>query len=439
MTISPEPFRPQAASNCLAGGGEMGALMRSINWARTPLGPIESWPQSLRTSVSLCLNSRFPILIWWGAELVMLYNDAYRPMLGATKHPQAMGCAGREVWPEIWPIIGPMLEGVLDKGEATWSDDQLLLLDRNGFLEECYFTFSYSPIRDESGSVGGVFCAVTETTRRVLGERRLQTLRALAEQATQAKSAEEACALAARTLEENPYDLPFALLFLLDEGARQARLSGVVRIDGRFNGEDDVWSFRRVLETKRSEVVEDLEERFGRLPAGAWPDDWTRRALVLPVARAGVQELPAGFLVAGVSPRLAFDDDYKGFLDLAAGHIATAVANARAYEEERRRAEALAELDRAKTDFFSNVSHEFRTPLTLMIGPLEDVLADAGRLPPASRERLEVAHRNSLRLLKLVNTLLDFSRIEAGRIQSVFEPVDLSAYTNELASVFAAA
>ncbi|HSU82728.1 MAG TPA: PAS domain-containing protein, partial [Thermoanaerobaculia bacterium] len=167
----------------------MGALMRSIDWARTPLGPIERWPQSLRTSISICLSSRFPILVWWGLELVMLYNDAYRPMLGATKHPRAMGRPGREVWPEVWPIIGPMLEGVLARGEATWSDDQLLLLDRNGFLEECYFTFSYSPIRDESGGVGGVFCAVTETTGRVLGERRLQTLRALAEQAIQGKTA----------------------------------------------------------------------------------------------------------------------------------------------------------------------------------------------------------------------------------------------------------
>jgi signal transduction histidine kinase len=448
MTLLPERLHRQAASNCLAGGGEMGALMRSIDWARTPLGPIEGWPQSLRTSVSVCLSSRFPILVWWGPELVMLYNDAYRPMLGATKHPQAMGCAGREVWPEIWPIIGPMLEGVLTKGEATWSDDQVLLADRNGFLEECYFTFSYSPIRDESGSVGGVFSAVTETTGRVLGERRLQSLRALAEKATQAKTAEEACALAAGTFEGNPHDLPFALLYLLDEGARQARLAGTIHLAAgtkaspatvMIEGKGDVWSFRRVLETGKGEIVTNLESQFGRLPAGAWTDDWTRSALVLPLAKTGVQELPAGFLVAGISPRLAFNDEYRGFLELAAGQIATAVANARAHEEERRRAEALAELDRAKTDFFSNVSHEFRTPLTLMLGPLEDVLAEAEGLSAANRERLEVAHRNSLRLLRLVNTLLDFSRIEAGRIQAVYEPTDLAAFTAELASVFRSA
>ena len=426
----------------------MGALMRSIDWARTPLGPIERWPQSLRTSISICLSSRFPILVWWGLELVMLYNDAYRPMLGATKHPRAMGRPGREVWPEVWPIIGPMLEGVLARGEATWSDDQLLLLDRNGFLEECYFTFSYSPIRDESGGVGGVFCAVTETTGRVLGERRLQTLRALAEPAIQGKTAEEACALALRALADNPHDLPFALLYLLDEEGREARLCDTVRLAGgteaspatvRVDGEDDVWSFRRALATGQGQTVDTLEELFGRLPAGPWADDWTKCALVLPLARAGAQELPAGFLVAGVSPRLVFDGDYRGFLGLAAGHIATAIADARAYEEERRRAEALAELDRAKTAFFSNVSHELRTPLTLLLGPLEDALARPDGLPAADRERLEVAHRNALRLLKLVNTLLDFSRIEAGRIEASYEPVDLAGLTADLASVFRAA
>src|SRR5579859_1530189 len=192
----------------LAGGGEMEALMRSLDWAQTPIGPVESWPQSLRTSVSICLASRFPMLIWWGPELVMLYNDAYRPMLGASKHPRSMGQRGRECWPEIWDIIGPMLEGVLTRGEATWSNDQLLPLDRNGYVEECYFTFSYSPIRDESGGIGGVFTAATETTGRVLGERRLRTLRELGGAPAQAGTAEEACALMARTLARNPADIP---------------------------------------------------------------------------------------------------------------------------------------------------------------------------------------------------------------------------------------
>ena len=143
---------------------------------------MERWPQSLRTSVSICLNSRFPILIWWGPELVKLYNDAYREILGA-KHPTAMGARGRDVWPEIWHIIGPMLSSVLERGEATWSENIMLPLERKGFAEECYFTFSYSPIHDESGGIGGVFTAVTETTQQVLSERRLRTLRRMPTQA----------------------------------------------------------------------------------------------------------------------------------------------------------------------------------------------------------------------------------------------------------------
>jgi PAS domain S-box-containing protein len=279
----------------------------------------------------------------------------------------------------------------------------------------------------------------------------LKTLRDLGEGSLEeVKTVEQACHTSATTLAENQYDFPFALIYLLDQDGRHARLYEAVNLAAGtkaspttvvIGGGDDVWDFSRVLKTGKSQVVENLAERVGqslRLPAGAWADDWTKRAIALPLDKAGAQELPAGFLVAGISPRLAPDDDCHSFHELAAGHIATAIANARTYEEERKRAEALAEIDRAKTAFFSNVSHEFRTPLTLMLGPLEDALAEGG-LPPPTRERLEVAHRNSMRLLKLVNTLLDFTRIEAGRIEAVYEPTDLAALTADLASVFRSA
>src|SRR5579884_3010299 len=201
----------------------MGAFMRSFDWSRSPLGPVAGWPQSLRTSVSTCLNSRFAILIWWGPELVMLYNDAYRDII-AGKHPAALGRPGRECWPEIWHIIGPMLENVLHRGEATWSNDLLLLLERNGYPEECYFTFSYSPIRDESGGVGGVFEPVAETTDHVIGERRLRTLRDLAARASRARDVRAACVAAAETLADNLYDIPFAGLYVFDEDRAHASL-----------------------------------------------------------------------------------------------------------------------------------------------------------------------------------------------------------------------
>ena len=175
------------------------------------------------------------------------------------------------------------------------------------------------------------------------------------------------------------------------------------------------------------------------LPAGAWdrPPDQRRR----PAAGAAGRDRPGRRAGRGLNPYRLFDDGYEGFLGLVAGQIAAGIANAQAYEEERKRAEALAEIDRAKTAFFSNVSHEFRTPLTLMLAPLEDALDDAlgAALPPVQRERLDVAHRNGLRLLQLVNTLLDFSRIEAGRAQANFEPTDLAALTADLASGFRSA
>ena len=158
--------------NFLSGGGEMGKLIRAMDWSNSPLGNPAQWPQILRTSVSICLNARFPLLIWWGNDLVTIYNDAYRDLIAA-KHPEAMGAKGAEMWPEIWHIIGPMLKGVLQTGEATWSEDQLLAITRNGYPEKCYFTFSYSAIRDETGNIGGVFCAVNETTKKVLTERHL--------------------------------------------------------------------------------------------------------------------------------------------------------------------------------------------------------------------------------------------------------------------------
>ena len=183
--------------------------------------------------------------------------------------------------------------------------------------------------------------------------------------------------------------------------------------------------------------MRDLRTRFDAdLPAGAWDEAPTQAALIRIPARGDTGR--AGVLIAALNPFRLFDDDYRRFLELVAGEIGAGIANAQAYEEERRRAEALAELDRAKTVFFSNISHEFRTPLALMLGPIEDALADPGvaALTATQRERLDIVHRNALRLLRLVNTLLDFSRIEAGRVAARFEGTDLAALTSDLASNF---
>ena len=439
---------PAFSPDWLAGGGETGALIRAVDWASHPLGPPETWPQSLRTALSICLGSRFPMALWWGPNLWQFYNDGYSLILGS-KHPRWLCQRGNECWAEIWDVVGPLYRHVITTGEATYSSDLLLVMERRGYLEETYFTFSYSPIRDEGGGVGGNLITVTETTERVLGERRLRTLRDLGARAAEGKNAEDACAIAAETLEANSWDVPFALLYLLEpNGSRGNRLrlagsAGLPELDGVAPPIVDLeapdtgrgWPLSPVLEQARPFLVGDLAARFDALPPGPWPDP-PDTALALPIAAPG-QERPTGVLVCGVNRRRELDDTYRSFFELIAGQIATAVANARAYEEERRKAEALAEIDRAKTVFFSNVSHEFRTPLTLLLGPLEDALGDTGSpLPERQRERVGTAHRNALRLLRLVNTLLDFSRIEAGRMEAVYEPTDLATLTADLASAF---
>ncbi len=441
--------RPGPLSDpALSGGGGMGALMRAHEWSSTPLGPVESWPQSLRSALGICLNSRYPIALYWGPELALLYNDAWSPIPGA-KHPWALGRPGREVWPEIWDTIGPLFEHVFATGEGIWQEDELLPMHRHGYTEECYFNFTFSPILGEGGRVEGIFNAVVETTFRVVGERRTRVLRGLAERAAGAQSAEEACRLAADALGTASADVPFCLLYLLDteSGDPLARLTGAAGVtpDGpagsaavRVADAGAPWPFASVLETGRAELVEGAAERFtAPPPGGPWPEP-TERALVVPITLATRLGSPAGFLVAGISPRRALDEEYRAFFERAADHIATSIANARAYEEERRRAQALSELDLAKTAFFSNISHEFRTPLTLIAAPAEEALSDPA-LSEDDRARWDTVQRNGLRLQKLVNTLLEFSRIEAGRVQASFEPVDLAAYTRDLASLFRSA
>ena len=434
-----------SGSGFFPGDSEMARRVREYDWASTPVGAMAKWPQSLKTIVRVMLDSRYAMWLGWGADFTFFYNDAYAAMTLGPKHPWALGRSAREVWPEIWPDIGPRAESVIRTGRATWDQGLRLFLERRGFTEESYHSFSYSPVPDDRGNVGGMLCVVSEDTERTLGERRLRTLQELAAQTTRAsRSIEQACETAARTCAANPYDLPFLLLYLLDEtgNAILAGTSGmepggpaspaVVDVDTDEGG----WPLGEVARTGEAIEVSELSAKFGSLRAGPWPES-PQRALVLPMRSTGHARV-TGFVIAGLSSRLAFTGAYRGFLGLLAGQVTAAVAAAGAYQEERRRAVALEELDRAKTAFFSNVSHEFRTPLTLMLGPLEDALR-APTLAIRERESLEVAHRNSLRLLRLVNTLLDFSRIEAGRVEVVYEEVDIARYTSDLASIFRSA
>jgi signal transduction histidine kinase len=429
------------------GGGALGQLVREFDWSKTPLGAIEEWPQSLKTVVRTLLASRFAMWMSWGPELTFLYNDDYARMTLGKKHPWALGKPSHEVWTEIWDDIGPRIRRVLDSGEATWDEALLLFLERSGYREETYHTFSYSPLFGDDSTVAGLLCVVTEETDRVIGERRLKTLRSLAGELNKTITEEEVVACIARCLGENQKDLPFTLLYLFTEDGNEARLACQTGIAERHPAapesipmieKNQPWPISDLLTGRDSIIVEDLAERFESVPPGSW-DKSPWRALILPITSQG-QDKPAGAIVAALNPFRPLDVSYAGFIHLVAGQIAASIANARAYSAEKKRAEALAEIDRAKTAFFSNVSHEFRTPLTLMLGPLQDLLARSQtHLSPTAKEQLDLVSRNGSRLLRLVNTLLDFSRIEAGRVRAVYQATDLARFTSELASVFRSA
>ena len=430
----------------LAGAGEMGRLIRSMDWAATPLGPIATWPENLCTTVSLCLASNFPISIAWGPQRTQIYNDGYWPICGA-KHPRSMGQDFKECWRSAWPAIGDAFERAR-AGETAFVENRRMFLDRHGYLEETFFTFSFSPIRNESGEVCGLFHPVTELTQQTLAERRLEVVRDVADWSSEGKTGALVCELITQALAEHPLDVPFALLYRLDANGRRAVLAGRAGLAAGtvaspmmvdlFAAQAQAWPFAEAARGRHAVPVNDVIDRFGPLDCGPYPES-PHSAFVLPI---NVSDLPHpfGLLVAGVSPRRALDDRYRTFYLMLRDGVTNALINARAHEEERKRAEALAGLDRAKTAFFSKVSHEFRTPLTLMLGPVEELLeTGTDGLPPPVRSQLEVVHRNSLRLLKLVNTMLDFSRIEAHRMRATYEAVDLAEWTAELASVFRAA
>ena len=428
--------------------GELGRDLLAIDWEANPLGDPDDWPYALRNSVRILLTSRFSMWMAWGPELTFLCNDAYRRDTLGTKYPWALGKPASVVWSEIWDDVEPRVRSVLESGEATWDERLQLFLERSGYVEETYHTFSYSPLVDDDNVVQGLLCVVKEDTEEVIAARRMTTLGELGTRSSGLTVA-ETIASACDGLAANPGSLPFTLTYLFEpdrgEGTA-ARLAGTTGFDGphpaapdRFAvGDPDApWPAEELLHGASLTTV-DLPGRFESLPTGEWADP-PFRAVIVPLLQPG-QSAPYGFLVVGANPYRPLDENYLSFMRLIAGHIAGAVTDARAYEFERQRAEGLAELDRAKTDFFTNISHEFRTPLTLMLGPTEDALADQDEpLPSRQRQRVEVVQRNGQRLLHLVNGLLDFSRLTSGQSSSRFEPVDLARYTAELTGMFASA
>ena len=582
--------RQQLIESVFTGSGETSARLRALDWSATPLGPVDQWPQALRTIVRVVLASGYPMAICWGPDFVLLYNDAYGPIAG-TRHPAALGRGAREVYPEAWDVIGPMYDSVMSREQTVnYLSDVLVPLSRNNYLEEVHIAFSVSPIWDDNGRVGGVLNSALETTERVLEERRRHLLGDLASRTAGARTEDEIWRVGAETLGENRQSLPFAFFYQYRPSEHRAYLSGVSTETGEALSppvidcrSENLWLLAPAL--AKNGVLVELGDRASGVPVPNWPET-PKQACVVPI-RLGEYGEALGFLVAGIHPGRAFDDAYRQFVNQIADQITIGLASARAFEQEhqtereklraseqrlaetsrlyreqqraatelqiqvdllqqlpvatwtlepdgtpdfvnrvwlefagqtldfvrsnpeawmnavhpddrerviknfwegvssgrgfvfenralraqdetyrwhlqqavplrdadgkilkfvgtttdiddqKRVEESLAAFDRAKTTFFSNVSHEFRTPLTLMLGPLEEIQKDAReQLSPERHELLATVHRNGLRLLKLVNALLDFSRIEAGRLQASYQPTDLVTFTSEIASAF---
>ncbi|WP_305783975.1 SpoIIE family protein phosphatase [Symbioplanes lichenis] len=397
-------------------GGETGRLMARLDWSRTPLGPVDDWPQSLRAAVGIVLSSRYPMLLLWGPEFTQLYNDAYSALIG-DQHPRALGGDVRVTLEAGWDVLEPLISEAMATGVASWVPALQLALERAGYREEAYFSVSHAPARDDAGRTAGVLTVCSEVTEQVVGQRRLRLLRELS---VGSGSVAETTERLVAAVAGHPLDVPFAAIRLSD-GSVTATHPGIAP-------EVDPPGSLQVLDVPAGLTV----------PGGPWGDP-VRQIVAVPLP-SGESGRPLGVLVAAVSPSRGLDDDYRSFFELLGRQVSVAVRNSLAYEEERRRAEKLAELDRVKTAFFTNVSHEFRTPLTLMLGPLADALDDTGEpLGPRQRERVDVARRNATRLLTLVNNLLTFSGLEAGRAGTTPRPVDLARLTAGLAGVFRAA
>jgi PAS domain S-box-containing protein len=420
----------------------MGERIRAYDWTSTPLGPPAQWPQSLKTAIRIMLASRQPIWIGWGEELIYFYNDPYKSIIRG-RHPIALGKPTMQVWPEIWPVIGPMLETAMEGVEGTYVEEQLLIMERDGWREETYYTYSYTPIPDERGEAAGILCVNTDDTQRVISQRQLSLLGELGALTADLHTWHEVCERASQALAGDRKDLPFSLFYVLDESGASASLVGTVGIRAGHASapqtialsDSSLWPLAETLQSNTPQIISDLRERHLDLPSEPWSQP-PAMAVALPVT-ASNEHGRSGVLIVGLNPFRQYNEDYKSFLSLICRQITGAITIATSYEQERKRAEALAELDRAKTVFFNNVSHEFRTPLTLMLGPIEELQTRAGN--SEQRQQIELLYRNSLRLLKMVNSLLEFSRLEAGRIEACYEPTDLAAATTELASVFRSA
>ncbi|TRM62099.1 hypothetical protein BD626DRAFT_548830 [Schizophyllum amplum] len=522
------------------GASSVAMLMETFDWASSPLGPREKWPQSLVSALGLCMSAAFPSAICWGPEKLLMYNEAYIDTAG-TKHPQIFGQAGAVAWAELWEKIGPLMTDVYN-GATIWKQNDLLFFNRLGpdrLPEENYYSFSYRPIPQEDGKIGGLLNDAFDTTKKVISDRRTNMLRDLIRSSIIVTSKTQFAASILQILSkpEYAYDVPFAGLYMCSvaklEHADQLapasatytaattiieqapkptsctlELAGTVGVatgHTAFPDTVELWLDNKTGSAPSSQFASALtsqltshtsspmngmtvngSEKFARLsmhsPASTeystdtrgsqrrrrradlpWPfeeaaqqrtpmlvpilneafvegidrrawGDRPREAIVMPVG-IDDDDTPRAMLILGLNTRRPYDENYQESMEFMRVTLGSALHAVLAREEDSIRAERLADLDAAKTSFFSNVSHELRTPLTLIGGPLDDCVA---KLPEGSalRSSLRMASRNVQRLSRLVDSLMDFSKLAARRLEGAFRPVLLGPFVADLASMF---
>jgi signal transduction histidine kinase len=428
----------------LSGGGDMGERIRNFDWGNTPLGDPETWEQGLKTCIRIILTSAQPMFVWWGPSLISIYNDPYAHFLGV-KHPAALSAKAEDIWREIWDLLLPKIKSV-ERNEGTYDDSMLFIMERKGYQEEVYVSFCYSPVPGNDGTMKGLFCVCSDTTERIINERSLQTLRDLGAIVFDEKSLQVIYRNLAEALGKNNKDFPFATVYKIENNGSRAVATASAGTDNKqylLPAVIDLQAptmvtreFCQVYASNKLTIAE-IDTRNLDIPKGEWQKTATK-FVYIPISAVGSNH-PYAIIFAALNPYRLFDNSFKQFCELIGERASLEINKMLAIEEERKRAEELEQIDKAKTVFFSNISHEFRTPLTLILNPLEELLNQpASNLSAIERQNIETTHRNAIRLLKLVNTLLDFSRIESGRQQARYALTDLVALTTNLVANFRA-
>ena len=391
----------------LAGGGEMGALARAFDWGTTPLGPVARWSESLRALAGAVLNSRNPMLLFWGPDLIQLYNDAFRPSLGAAtgpaaRHPRALGARGREFWTDVWDVVGPQIEGVMQRGESVWFEDIYLPIERNGRMDDVWWTYSYSPVRDDDGTIGGTLVVCLETTQRVLAEQRLkESARQLEARTREAEAALDVAAAAESRLRDVFAQAPVGIAVLVGPT--------LVYDIANARYQEIIGGGRPLVGVAVRDAFPEVEgqgyfEHLERVYATGEPISLPQSRVLLDRDRDGVSE------------EYFYDLRFEALRRSTGAVYAVVIIAADVTDLVRARREAES-ANAAKGQFLAVMSHELRTPLNA-IGGYAELLALGVRGPVTAEqiEDLERIRRSQRHLLGLINEVLNYARLEAGAV-----------------------